>query len=768
MPNWSGGILTTKGQALQAKVDAGQTLLTLTKMKIGSGVLPSGQSLQSLNDLVVPEMNVPISAVSAEGNISTIAGVITNAGLTNGFNVRELGVFAQDPTLGEILYSITTDSAPDYLPPEGGAVTVSSEFNYHITVSNAANVTATLDPSGLVTVSILQQHKTASILDHPDNSVTDAKIGNRTITDTVTATTGAGTLTNLLSKLGNMIKQITGKSTWYTAPATTLEAANTHITASSSAHAASAISSTATGDVAATNVQAAIAELASEKAAISASFTNRLTDPTNRDLNNFKGVDYYWHFDTGGGAVLSTPYGTLANATAQVGTVRNYGINTNRIAQHLDLYYGNVNPLGTWCRFYNGDNNTWSAWKRLATMELVAPAGYGLGANAKNVETNDINTIIVTGWYAGWGDTKTPSPGAGYTLRVDSRNANFDHATQEIAHDAIPNMRWTRSCASGVWSSWKQIATTDQIPTTAAQVGAAPDGYGLGRAATAATENWNNYYASGFYVGLNLTNAPTKTTDAWYLVNVICYNTSYIYQQAHGFSGAAALTWERTCNNGVWSVWRRLATTDITFIDRGNAPLDWNSITAPGSYWVHPDFQVGQIHSAVVDLGMYQYGQLVVSGNGGAIQQTYYSHKSDVAVRMLYSGSSWSPWRKLANTDSIPAGAGAVKAHVNFSYEGGVITIRNSFNVSSVVRTSGGQYTINFATPLASANYTVQCTAAGLGTGVGQGLVVSEYMSATNVYGTKTTNAIAILTVTNNDSDKTVADVGSCNVTILQ
>jgi hypothetical protein len=99
-----------------------------------------------------------------------------------------------------------------------------------------------------------------------DKSADDTKIGNRTITDTVTATTGANTLTKLLSMLGNMVKQITGKSAWYTAPATTLEAANTHITATSSAHTASAISSTATGDVAATNVQAAIAELASEKA----------------------------------------------------------------------------------------------------------------------------------------------------------------------------------------------------------------------------------------------------------------------------------------------------------------------------------------------------------------------------------------------------------------------------------------------------------------------------------------------------------------------
>lgn len=78
----------------------------------------------------------------------------------------------------------------------------------------------------------ISDHKNAKILDHPDNSVTDNHIGNRTITDTLTATTGANTLTKLLSMLGNMIKQITGKSNWYTAPAITLEAAKTHVEAS--------------------------------------------------------------------------------------------------------------------------------------------------------------------------------------------------------------------------------------------------------------------------------------------------------------------------------------------------------------------------------------------------------------------------------------------------------------------------------------------------------------------------------------------------------
>lgn len=158
MPNWSGSMLTTKGQSLQAKVDAGETKLILTKMKVGTGVLPEGQSVANLTDLIAPLKNVGISAISAVDNITTVTGVMTNIGLTTGFYARELGLFATDTNGTEILYSIIFDSAPDYFPPEGGAVTVSEEFAYHIIVSNAANVSAVINQNGLVTAAILDAH----------------------------------------------------------------------------------------------------------------------------------------------------------------------------------------------------------------------------------------------------------------------------------------------------------------------------------------------------------------------------------------------------------------------------------------------------------------------------------------------------------------------------------------------------------------------------------------------------------------------------------
>lgn len=67
------------------------------------------------------------------------------------------------------------------------------------------------------------QHKTADILDHPDDSVTDTKIGNRTVL------TSSGLLQTLLTAIGNAIKAIMGTEEWNAPPPTTLTVAKGHM-----------------------------------------------------------------------------------------------------------------------------------------------------------------------------------------------------------------------------------------------------------------------------------------------------------------------------------------------------------------------------------------------------------------------------------------------------------------------------------------------------------------------------------------------------------
>ena len=60
------------------------------------------------------------------------------------------------------------------------------------------------------------QHKAAEVLDHPDGSVTDAKIGSRTVLSF------SGTLQVLLTAIGEAIRSITGTKNWNDAPAATI------------------------------------------------------------------------------------------------------------------------------------------------------------------------------------------------------------------------------------------------------------------------------------------------------------------------------------------------------------------------------------------------------------------------------------------------------------------------------------------------------------------------------------------------------------------
>ena len=105
MAEWNGGILTNKGRALEAKVEAGTCKLTLTKMKVGDG---SPATIETMTDLASPRQIIAISSITPSDDGSCdVAGVLTNAELQKGFYIRELGIFATDPDDGEILYRLS-------------------------------------------------------------------------------------------------------------------------------------------------------------------------------------------------------------------------------------------------------------------------------------------------------------------------------------------------------------------------------------------------------------------------------------------------------------------------------------------------------------------------------------------------------------------------------------------------------------------------------------------------------------------------------------
>lgn len=139
-------ILTNAGVLLQSKVQGG-TALELTNIQMGSGQL-NGQPIGPLTALISPNATVSIQGGKVVGqNTYQVSGFFTNADLQAGFWWREIGVFANDPDNGEILYAYANaGDAGDYIP----TVTdqrIEKYIYVSMALANAASVTVEIPQS---------------------------------------------------------------------------------------------------------------------------------------------------------------------------------------------------------------------------------------------------------------------------------------------------------------------------------------------------------------------------------------------------------------------------------------------------------------------------------------------------------------------------------------------------------------------------------------------------------------------------------------------
>lgn len=169
MSNWGKPVLTKQGLKLQAKVDAGNAM-QLTKCRLGSGTIGSGQQLENLTELVAPVQTLPIASVtySDDSHACIISAVTDNSTVTTGYYLRELGIYAKDPDDGEILYAVASDSEPDFIPAKGTSTVISQEIGVALTFANAANVTAAVNTSATATISYVNTYVTNAVADLKD------------------------------------------------------------------------------------------------------------------------------------------------------------------------------------------------------------------------------------------------------------------------------------------------------------------------------------------------------------------------------------------------------------------------------------------------------------------------------------------------------------------------------------------------------------------------------------------------------------------------
>lgn len=146
--SFNGGIFfTNRGKVLEAKAQTGVTL-NFTRIGVGDGEL-SGQDISDLTALIHQTMSLTLSRFKVLTNgKASVGGVLTNDGLATGFYWREIGLFATDPDLGEILYCYGNAGAlAEYIPTGGGSEILEKQVAIVSIIGNAANVSATIDQS---------------------------------------------------------------------------------------------------------------------------------------------------------------------------------------------------------------------------------------------------------------------------------------------------------------------------------------------------------------------------------------------------------------------------------------------------------------------------------------------------------------------------------------------------------------------------------------------------------------------------------------------
>lgn len=146
MSAFSNNSVTIKGAVAIAALIAGGTL-EFTRIAVGDGNIPEGQTALTMTDLSHRLFDVDINEVYSDSESqATVIGIFNNSQTETGFYYRELGLFAKDPATGaEILYCYgNAGDEAEWISPAGSESVIEKEVHIVTLVGNATEVKATL------------------------------------------------------------------------------------------------------------------------------------------------------------------------------------------------------------------------------------------------------------------------------------------------------------------------------------------------------------------------------------------------------------------------------------------------------------------------------------------------------------------------------------------------------------------------------------------------------------------------------------------------
>lgn len=202
---WENTIVTTKGMTLLSRMTTGSNI-TITKALIGSGyvnptLLPSQTGVSSSKqEATFKSVKYP------EPGKCAVTCSINNHDLAVGYTARQIGVYANDPVDGEVLFFIAQVSNSEsgiVVPSETEMGSYNAEWKFTFQYGQADGVNVTVDPAAAVTQTAMEAYVAEVVsgfsyaeddLSNVSDDVFREKVAESGAGSLVVTTTGSGSV----------------------------------------------------------------------------------------------------------------------------------------------------------------------------------------------------------------------------------------------------------------------------------------------------------------------------------------------------------------------------------------------------------------------------------------------------------------------------------------------------------------------------------------------------------------------------------------------
>ena len=173
---WENTVITNAGIELLKNALSGGTI-TVTAIKSGAGKVDVS-ALKSQTAVSSIKQSGTVQGVTKTNETIKIGVLFSNAGLSAGYSMTQLGIYAKGSTGSEVLFVISQSTTGKEVPAESAMPSWSLVHNFYIKLNNDVKITATVDPEGYVTFETMQ----TALNTHTGNksnphSVTKSQVG---------------------------------------------------------------------------------------------------------------------------------------------------------------------------------------------------------------------------------------------------------------------------------------------------------------------------------------------------------------------------------------------------------------------------------------------------------------------------------------------------------------------------------------------------------------------------------------------------------------